>query len=227
MQPVLTAAQMAQLDSFTIENIGLDSRILMSNAARATLQALQARWPQTRRILVLAGVGNNGGDGLALAYYANQLGLDVFAAVCPPEPHIDAQLSPDCGYYYELCKTAFVQVESLHNAILLPELITRSRADVIVDALFGIGLRSELGEFHTELIKRLNMTRRPIISIDIPSGLASDTGLSAGACVEADLTVTFSCRKLGLLHPDAASYIGDVEIADIGLGAPSDAGLCA
>src|SRR5687768_4883331 len=159
MQPVLTAAQMASLDAFTIETIGLDGRILMSNAARAVLQALLRRWPDARRLLVLSGTGNNGGDGLALAYYANQLGLEVHAAVCSPDPYIDAQLSPDCGYYYELCKSAFVQVESLHNAILLPELITRSRADVIVDALFGIGLRSELGEFHSELIKRLNMTR--------------------------------------------------------------------
>ncbi|MDQ3023418.1 MAG: NAD(P)H-hydrate epimerase, partial [bacterium] len=190
MQPVLTAAQMAQLDAFTIGTLGLDGRILMSNAARAVLDELLRRWPDTRRILVLAGLGNNGGDGLALAFYAQQRGIDAHVAVCSPEPLMVSQLSPDCGYFYEVCRNNFVPLESLHNPVMLPELISRSGADVIVDALFGTGLTRPLSEFHVELIKRLNMTGRPLVSIDVPSGLSCDNGIPLGAAVEADLTVT-------------------------------------
>jgi NAD(P)H-hydrate epimerase len=227
VQPVLTAAQMAQLDAFTIGTLGLDGRILMSNAARAVLDAICRRWPETRRILVLSGLGNNGGDGLALAYYAHQRGIDTHVAICSPDPFVAGQLSADCGYFYEVCKNAFVPVEPLQNPILLPELISRSAADVVVDALFGTGIRLTLGDFHQELIKRLNMTRRPIVSIDMPSGLCCDKGVELGAAVEATLTVTFGCVKRGLFHPGALNYSGEIELTEIGLTSPSEAGIFA
>jgi ADP-dependent NAD(P)H-hydrate dehydratase / NAD(P)H-hydrate epimerase len=227
MQPVLTAAEMRQLDAFTIDTLGLDGRILMSNAGRAVLEAIRRRWPNARRLLILCGLGNNGGDGLALAYYAHQCGLDVHGVICAPDSFIAENMTPDCGFWYDVCKRAFVPLEALYNPPLLPELISRTAPDVIVDAIFGTGVSRDLTEFHVELIKRLNMTSRPIVAIDLPSGMSCDSGMPRGAAVEADLTVTFGCSKLGLFHPNATAYTGEVELAEIGLAAPSEAGISA
>src|SRR5207248_6008092 len=129
-------------------------------------------------------------DGLALAYFAHQRGLDACVEVCTPEPLRSEQLSPDAGYYYELCQRAFIPITSLNQAVRLPESINRAEPDVIVDALFGTGLSRPLGEFHVQLIERLNQTTRPIIAVDIPSGLSSDSGVPLGAAVQAAATVT-------------------------------------
>jgi NAD(P)H-hydrate epimerase len=225
MQPVLTAAQMGQLDAFTTDTLGLDGRILMSNAGRAVLAILQSRWPAARRLLILCGLGNNGGDGLALAYYAHQRGLDTHAVICSPDSFVAENMSPDCHYWYEVCKRAFVPLEALYNAPVLPELISRTSPDVVVDSIFGTGVSRELGEFHIGLIERLNMTSRPILAIDMPSGLSCDTGRPWGAAVEADLTVTFGCSKRGLFHPTAIGCSGEVHLAEIGLASPSEAGI--
>src|SRR5947207_2242172 len=126
MQPVLTAEQMGALDAYTTGTLGLDGRILMACAARTVLDSLLRRWPRARRLLVLAGAGNNGGDGLALAYFAHQRGLEVCVEVCTPEPLRTEELSADAGYYYELCQRAFIPITSLNQAVRLPESINRA-----------------------------------------------------------------------------------------------------
>jgi hydroxyethylthiazole kinase-like uncharacterized protein yjeF len=227
MRPVLTADQMAQLDAFTIERLGLEGRILMSNAAREVLAAITERWPQARRLLILCGTGNNGGDGLALAYYAQQCGLSASAVLCRPGITDPPALSTDAEHYYNLCQRAFVPVELLVRPALLPEIVTSASADVIVDAIFGIGLNRPLEEYFSSLIERLNQTSRPVVSVDCPSGLECSSARDLGPVVEADMTVTFGHPKLGFFHPRASRFIGELRCRQLGFAGLAESGVAA
>jgi hydroxyethylthiazole kinase-like uncharacterized protein yjeF len=225
MEPVLTVPQMAQLDNFTVEQFGLDARVLMSNAAREVLRCLLERWPDARRLLILCGTGNNGGDGLALAYYAQQQGLSVLAVMCRPGI-TDPPLLPDAAeYYYKLCQRTFVPVELLAKPALLPEVVHSSNADVIVDAVFGIGIKRPLEEYFSGLFDRLNQTSRPIVSIDCPSGLECSNATELGPIVTADLTVTMGYPKRGFFHPRAGQYLGEIVVAPLGFAGLAEAGV--
>ncbi len=225
MQPVLTASQMAALDRYTIDTVGLDGKLLMSNAAREVLRHLRERFPRVKRPVIFAGSGNNGGDGIALAYYAQQEGLSPALVLCYPGAVYPPQLSEAAQYFFRICEQAYVPVKMLGNPAPVMEVLSDTGADLIVDALFGTGLDRRLGEYYLALIDRLNNAGLPVLAVDCPSGLNCSTGEVMGDVLRAEATVTMGHAKLGFLHPAAGDYLGELTIARLGFASLTDAGI--
>ncbi len=225
MLPVLTASQMADLDKYTIERLGLDGKLLMSSAAREVLRVMRTVYPHVQKPVILAGTGNNGGDGVALAYYAQQDGLTPTLILCHPEITDPPRLSMDSTYFYRIAEQAYVPVKFMNNPVSLPEVMSTEGCDFVVDALFGTGLDRVLGDFYLKLVNRINMTSNPILAVDCPSGLNCTTGEVMGGAVEADLTVTMGYPKRGFFHPGAGRYLGDLHIAPLGFASLTEAAI--
>lgn len=177
---------------------------LMSRAATAALRVLRWQWPRARRIAVVCGSGNNGGDGYVLARLAKDAGLDVqLYAVGHPS------ISP-----------AREAAQAAHAAGLATQALdakTLARADVIVDALFGIGLKDAPRAGAAQAIAAINAAARPVLALDVPSGVDADTGRVHDTAVSAQLTVTFIALKPGLFTGKACGYVGDVWLEDLSL----------
>ncbi|MGA1375745.1 MAG: NAD(P)H-hydrate dehydratase [Steroidobacteraceae bacterium] len=177
---------------------------LMHRAGVAALQALRARWPAAREILVLCGGGNNGGDGYVLARLARDAGLSPRVLAAVPVDRLTgdaARAAADCAKGGTPIETASVS--------------TLNAADVIVDALLGIGLQDDVRPELGALVHRINEMRVPVLALDMPSGLCADTGEVRGMAVRAALTVTFIARKKGLWLGAGPDYAGEVVLADL------------
>lgn len=173
----------------------------MTRAGVFALRQLRARWLVAREILVFTGGGNNAGDGYILAREAMSLGLSPrVVALTPPEV-----LRGDAARAAESCRSAGVPIELLDTARLAEQL---SRADVVVDAIFGIGLQRDLSDELCRVVRLINASARPVLAIDVPSGLCADTGQPRPVAIRADLTVTFIAHKLGLNLLEANEWVG-------------------
>ncbi len=204
-----TADQMRRLDRIAIEEHGVAGFALMQRAANAAWRCLIRRWPQVKRLVVVCGTGNNGGDGFLLAQLARAAGLDVrvFALIAPPTATIsDAQCARAA---YADGGGRIVEVQS--DDTVLPD------ADLYIDALFGTGLSRPIEGLAARLIEQLNVSNRPILALDIPSGISADTGQVLGVAVQAAMTVSFIAHKRGLFTADALDYRGDLILDSLGL----------
>ena len=205
-----TADQVRGLDRIAIEEFGIPSYALMCRAAEAAVAALRRRWPAAKSLAVYCGAGNNAGDGYVVARLAGDVGLQArVIAVVSPE-----RLSGDAARAWNDYRDQGGSVEPF-DANRLPD------EDVLVDALLGNGLDRELRGDFLAAVSTMDAASRPVLSLDIPTGLHTDTGLPMGAAVHADLTVTFVGLKLGLFVGEGANYRGALEFA--GLGIPSAA----
>lgn len=200
------------LEESTIAS-GVEGYELMSRAAAAALQALRARWPVARDLLVLCGGGNNGGDGYVLAKLARDAGLTprVLAAVSTD------RLKGDAARAAAECMKGGTPVENLSAERFSIERL--AGADVIVDALLGIGLQSEVRADLAEILRAVNKVNRPVLALDVPSGLCADTGEVRGVAAHAAVTVTFIARKLGLWLGAGPDHVGEVVLANLGIEA--------
>jgi NAD(P)H-hydrate epimerase len=200
------AADVRALDRRAIESFDLPGYELMTRAGHATLNALRQRWPEARSVVVFCGPGNNGGDGYVVARIARAQGLRAHV-VAVAEP---ASLQGDARRAHAEFVAAGGQVEPWQPQV--------ARAgDVIVDAVFGTGLTREVTGLAAECLQAIATAGRPVVAVDIPSGLHADTGHVLGSAVQADLTVTFIGRKLGCYlgaGPDHAGHIvfDDLEV---------------
>lgn len=203
---IYTADQVRGLDRLAIEEFGIPSYTLMCRAAEASVAALRRRWPAAQSLAVYCGSGNNAGDGYVVARLAGDLGLQArVIAVVPPD-----RLSGDAARAWNDYRDQGASVEPF-DANRLPD------EDVLVDALLGNGLDRELGGDFLAAVATMEAARQPVLSLDIPTGLHTDTGLPMGAAVHADLTVTFVGLKLGLFVGEGANYRGALEFAGLGI----------
>ena len=201
---LFTTAQVRALDQAAIGD-GIAGIELMERAARAALDALRRRWPQARRVRVLCGPGNNGGDGFLLAALARAAGLQADVIALPARP------SGDAARARERFTGEGGQVSSITGS--LPE------ADVYVDALFGSGLnRAPAGDAAT-LIAALNAQSHPVLALDVPSGLDADTGVAFEPCVLAAATVCFVGWKRGLFTAQGPGQGGERSLATLDIPA--------
>ena len=173
---------------------------LMERAGAATAQAIQARW-QPVSMVVLAGPGNNGGDGYVIARLLKEAGWDVRVAAACPIDKLSGAARIAAGRWPE-------GASALNPAAL-------KGAGLVVDALFGTGLGRPLDGVLKDTVEALNASDVPVVAVDIASGIDSDTGLVLGAAVEADLTVTFFRRKPGHLLLPGRSYAGEIVVSDL------------
>jgi hydroxyethylthiazole kinase-like uncharacterized protein yjeF len=215
MDALLTAAQMQALDRIAIEEVGIPSVVLMEVAGRAVMDATLALLAEAPGpALVLAGTGNNGGDAVVVARHLRERGVSVRVLVLGEE----AQLSPDMAHQLRSAGALGVAPVFLTGADAVGAVkASLQAAAVVVDGLFGTGLTRPIQGWRAEVIAAINHGDAPVVAVDIPSGVSADTGQVLGVAVEADVTVTFQCAKLGhVLHPGRA-HAGDIQVVDIGI----------
>jgi NAD(P)H-hydrate epimerase len=213
---LLNAAQMREADRRTIEEIGIPSLVLMENAGRQVVDAMEAGLGSLadRRVAILCGRGNNGGDGFVVARVLHQRGAEVLVFVVGAAEEIrgDARVNFDV-----LNRLGIVAVEITGDEAWDSHAAAVEGSDVVVDALFGTGLNAPLAGLTAVVVTDVNRMDVPVVAVDLPSGLSADTHHPIGACVDATLTVTFAAPKLPLVLSPGAQHAGDVVVADIGI----------
>lgn len=207
-----TADGVQALDRFLIEEKGVDGFGLMQQAARAAFRQLLRRWPEPGRIVVLCGAGNNGGDGYLVAVNALQHGL---AAECLAlsDP---GRLSGDAGRACKAARDAGVPILRWADLPVAELDALFDRANLFVDALLGTGTRGAPRAPFDEAIGRVNRLGRPVLAVDIPSGLNGTTGHGEAEVVQATVTVTFIGMKTGLVTGKGPQFCGDLVFDDLG-----------
>ncbi len=206
MRYVVTPAEMAALDAHTIREIGVPGVVLMERAALAVASEVKARWPG-QPVLIACGPGNNGGDGLAAARILKLWGTSVTCYA----PHADYK--GDALIQYNAAQK--VGVPFLADLDAFDE--AARQAAVIVDGLFGTGLRADCSGSWAELIEAINRSGRPVLAVDIPSGIDGETGKVRGTAIRAACTVTFQYLKLGHCLFPGREHAGELIAADIGI----------
>ena len=213
---VVTAAEMRRIDRETIEGIGIPGIVLMETAGSAIVSAIERHYPTCRRIGILAGKGNNGGDGIVIARQLAHSGRDVHLFLVSPEAsftgeaRLNLQIAKNLGLQIE---EPFISDTSENSDIALNHV---SSCELLVDAIFGTGLRGAVRDPIAALINGINRLPIPVLSVDLPSGLDADTGHPLGTCVQADRTVTIGLPKRGVLMHPGAVLTGTLEVVDIG-----------
>ncbi len=209
--PLYTAEQVRNLDRTAIEDFGVDGFDLMKRAGRAAFRLARRRWPEANRFLVLCGGGNNGGDGYVVAGLAAQQGI-ACRCVAVSDP---ARLSGTAAAAHAFARESGIEVtplESIGDEGLGSFL---GEADLVVDTLLGTGLSGDVRAPYAGVIDRLNASPVPVLAVDIPSGLCSDTGRELGTAVRAAATITFIGRKAGLYTGKARDCTGPVSFDDL------------
>jgi ADP-dependent NAD(P)H-hydrate dehydratase / NAD(P)H-hydrate epimerase len=213
---ILNAAQMRDADRQTIEEIGIPSLVLMENAGRQVVAAIEAAFESRLegRVAVLCGRGNNGGDGFVVARTLLQRGIDtaVFVVGAVAEVRGDARINLDI-----LGRLGVTVVEVNDEQAWELHFSEIARCSLIVDAIFGTGLKAPVVGMLETVIADVNAADIPIVAVDLPSGMSADTPHLIGDCIDATLTVTLAAPKLPLVLPPGEAYAGDVVIADIGI----------
>jgi NAD(P)H-hydrate epimerase len=224
---ILKGSRIAEIDAKAI-NSGIDSKWLMKNAGNGVSKIIitdfeSNRLNRTARGVVVCGSGNNGGDGLVAAGDLIDYGMKITVFyISPPE-----KLSPDSLFYFkklrEERKEGIYYLNTEYKKLDLFFIEELNKADFVVDAIFGTGLHgSDVYGTSKEVIEAINKAREKnknlkIYSVDIPSGVDSDNGNIPGAAVKADKTITFGCKKIGLVNYPGADFAGEVLVIDIGI----------
>ena len=210
---VVTAHTMQDIDKRTIDEFGIPGLKLMENAGRSCSDEIIAHHGVKGRAVVIAGKGNNGGDGFVIARLLSQRGWDIKVYVMAGRD----QISGDAAINLERLPQDIIhycphegQLPALHMEHIF-------QADVIVDALLGTGLRSNIAGVYMEAIELINASGRPVVAVDIPSGIHGTTGRVLGDAVRAATTVTFAFAKLGHVLYPGAEHTGKLVIVDIGI----------
>lgn len=213
---LVCADEMRQMDRTTIESFGLPGRVLMENAGRGATGWLLQKFPDAleKRIAVIAGRGNNGGDGFVMARYLAQKGADVTVFLLAEE----SKVSGDAAANLKLLSELNVPVVCLPDEKTFARKKTAlSHQHLFIDAILGTGLRFDVKGLFAKAIDFMNQSGRPVFAVDIASGLDSDTGQPRGVCVKASATATFGFAKAGHVLFPGAAFTGDLAVVDIGI----------
>lgn len=206
---IVNSHEMKRIDRLTIESYGVPSLVLMERAGLAVAAKVKELFPPQlhQKVTVVAGRGNNGGDGLVVARILQNWGYRVKVLILAEK---DA-LSLDCAAQYQITRHFGIKVEftptisniDLHGA-------------VIIDAIFGTGINKPVNEDLLKIFNQINSSSTSVVSVDMPSGISSDTGEVLGGAIKADYTVTFGLPKRGHFLYPGASYTGSLFVDDIG-----------
>ena len=213
----LTRDEVRDLDRRAIDGFGVPGLVLMENAGRGCAELLTRLNPTRQPTAVLCGPGNNGGDGFVIARHLDNHGW-------PVKVHVFAKHNRQAGdadVNFDILFTSGIEFtqysptyfEQSHRDLFLRHFAT---AGWVVDALFGNGLTRALGAPFDWLTTVVNQAAKPVLAVDIPSGLDCDTGEPLGPCVRATHTATFVALKRGFLNPDSKRWTGEVHVIDIG-----------
>lgn len=212
---IATVSQMYEIDKITSEKYSIPSLILMENAGIKSLEYLHNLFPdlKSKRIAIFVGPGNNGGDGLVVArqLFNQNIPVKIFLMINDEKAKGIAKTNLDMAKSLGI---PLADISSLDKFYKEKERIAQS--DIIIDAILGIGSKGTLLNLFVEVIDYLNLLEKPIVSIDIPSGINGDTGEVLGTSIKANYTLTFGLPKVGMFLSPGINYIGKLIIVDIG-----------
>ncbi len=211
---ILSRKEMYFYDNYTIQNIGIPGKELMENAGKGCFEYIKENIiKETDKIIIFSGTGNNGGDGFVIARYLFENNYDV-SLIVTGNPD---KMSEETKDNFEKCINLNMQVdiwkteEDFVNAN-----ISLSEYDIVIDAIFGVGLSGDARGWKANLISKINNEANTIVSIDIPSGLDSDTGMGNPA-IYADYTLTMAAIKQGMILDEGRRHTGTLQVIDIGI----------
>jgi len=213
--PSVTAAQMAEVDRITIEDLQIPVDVLMENASRQIAAAARAFLGGTvagKRVIGLVGTGNNGGDAAGALRHLLNWGARVSAEVAGPE---DRMRDTTRRQLMRVLLATTAETAIVHDASL--EGVRDLAADLLIDGLLGYSARGVPRAPIAALIDAANASRPPILAVDLPSGIDPDSGAAPGTAIRATTTVTLALPKAGLLATGAREYVGDLVLADIAI----------
>ena len=213
---LVTAGEIQKMDRLTIESFGIPGRVLMENAGRGATQILFEKFGElkNKKVGIVAGRGNNGGDGFVIARCLAQKGIKATIYILSKRAAIKGDAAANLNLLDPL-SIPVVEIPdrkafSTHRTSMLHQ-------EIWVDAILGTGLKSEVKGYFRKIIEFINSLNKPVFAVDIPSGLDSDTGQPCGACICAHATATFAFAKTGHILFPGANYTGDLEIVEIGI----------
>ena len=224
---LLLAEEMRALDRAAEEEIGIPGIVLMENAGRAVADAAEKRLGSCRqkKIVIFAGKGNNGGDGSGAGRWLHNRGAEVTLALAGLTGELTGSAADELQYYLS-CGAALLEVTDADDNLQFAEIETKVRqADLVIDALLGTGFTGKMRPLFARLCRCVNLAKDTnakcsILAVDIPTGVNADTGAADENAVRADVTVTMALPKLGLYLYPGAEYVGELQVADIGMPAP-------
>lgn len=212
---VVAAHTMQEIDREAIDTYGIPGIQLMENAGRSCVEEIIAEFGLSGSCVVVAGKGNNGGDGFVIARLLAQKGWRVSVIVVADREAI----AGDAAQNLDRLPGSIISFCTNEGQLSAPFMAVVFQADVIVDALLGTGLNSDVSGIYREAIDLINAAGRPVVSVDVPSGVHGTTGRVLGAAIRADITVTFAFAKLGNILYPGAELTGRLLVADIGIPA--------
>lgn len=212
---LLTAAQMRAVDNQVVTETGIPSIVLMENAGRqvAEVAATFLEKSQGRKIAILTGKGNNAGDGFVAARYLSNLGYKVRLFLCARAE----ELVHDALANYRICEQLGIDMQEVDEQYLPKLRFGLSLTDLVVDALLGTGIRGEPQGIMAQVIQLVNEVEKPVLAVDVPSGLDASIGTAYRPCIKANMTVTFAAPKVGLFIHPGVRQTGLVYVANIGI----------
>ena len=213
---LVTSKEMQALDRMAMDEFCIPSIVLMENAGRGVAELILEDFKDrlSSGVVIIAGPGNNGGDGFVIARRLDEIGVKVkVLTLCETE-----KFSGDAAVNYRIVRAVGVPVKECHNADALnAERRSLDSAGVIVDAIFGTGLNRGLSGVFAEAVELANASSAPVVSVDMPSGLSGDTGYPLGPVIKAEMTVTMALPKLGQVIYPGINYTGRLKVIDIGV----------
>lgn len=209
---VCFASEMRAVDKAAEEIGGIPSIVLMENAAVECVTALYEDFDSLKGkyAAIFCGKGNNGSDGFAIARHLYKRGVNVSVyLVCGNEFKGDAKIN------FDIISKMNINIDVIHDTENLHHIIRAN--DIIIDAVYGTGIHGTVGGISYDVISEINDNSKYTLSVDVPSGINSDSGEICGICVKADRTVTFAAYKVGMLMFPASDFVGRVTVADISI----------
>ncbi len=203
MEYIVTSSEMQKIDATTINEIGIPGMVLMEKASLKMFQIMVERFDTNNRICIVAGCGNNGGDGLALGRMLIEEGYDVTIQVVGNVLHASDQFMDQM----QILMSLGISVEKEADY---------DEYDILVDAIFGVGLSRPIEGHYKEVIEAMNQAKAYKIAVDAPSGICCTTGNILGVALKCDLTITFGLMKRGLLLYPGNDYAGEIIVSNIG-----------
>lgn len=209
---VLKSHKIREIDEYCIQQLKIPGIILMENAARKVVENINTT--DFNKYTIVSGTGNNGGDGLVVARHLYTLGKKVEVYIVGDI----AKMSQDCKINYKIVKNLRIKIDFISNMEdLYPLRESINQSEVVIDAIFGTGLKRDVEGIFNSVISVININSKHIISVDVPSGINSDNGHVMGNAIQANKTITFQVLKRGFLNYGTDSYTGKVVVEDIGI----------
>jgi NAD(P)H-hydrate epimerase len=215
MKKVLTAKEMQKIDAIASSHYAIDGLKLMENAGKSIVNQIKRRFDDllNKKIFIFCGKGNNGGDGFVTACLFFGMGVSVTVILLEKRINLKGNASINAELAFNLGVT-IIEIEGMHSDLSQYNLCS---CDIIIDALLGTGLTRPVEGIYKQVVEQINQSQKFIASVDIPSGLDSDTGLLKGVFIRADLTIALTLPKRSHLLFPSAALIGELQIVDIGI----------